>query len=332
VSTVRSVAALAVLGAALTFAAVGIVRGTLPAGPGSGTRFTVAIAPPVDEAAQTIATHVVRDRLEERGLGDVRVLPAADKLVVEVETTDRELVAMQAELLERTGKLEVHRIDPANAWLASIAARDGIRVENGIPIADDVREELPIAEADKIGCTGRVEDGKRMCAVRGDHVLARGLARVAVPDDRVLAYGRVGESASWRPYLLEHETLLDGSQIQRADVLAGGVAITVAHASKLAVGAPIAVVFDGVVHFTGAPDRIEGALVHLPTGTDAKAAFELVSVVEAGAVHPLHVVGQTPFTRATGFFPRAWPFLAIGGALLIVGALVWWSGRRRRAA
>ena len=44
----------------------------------------------------------------------------------------------------------------------------------------------------------------------------------------------------------------------------------------------------------------------------------------------LGVTAQTQFSRATGFLPRAWPFLAIGGALMIVAALLWWSGRPKR--
>jgi hypothetical protein len=295
VSAVRSIAALSIVGAALTFAALGVVRGAMHAGPGSGTRLTVAIGQPVDEAAQTIATHVVRDRLDEKG-SEVRIVPAGDKLVVEVGTTDRELVAIQAELIERVGKLEVHRFDATSLLFASITPTDGIRVESGIPVAEDRR------------------------------VLAEGLAHLTVTGDRVIAYGRVGEA--WRPYVLERPVLLDGTQVRRVDVLDEGVAITVAQPSAITVGVPIAVVFDGVVHFVGAADRIEGSLLHVPAS--AEAAVELVSIVEAGAVHPLRVVDRAEFSRATGFLPRAWPFLAIGGALLIVAALVWWSGRRAR--
>jgi hypothetical protein len=295
VSAVRSIAALSIAGAALTFAALGVVRGAMHAGPGSGTRLTVAIGQPVDDAAQSIATHVVRDRLDEKG-SEVRIVPAGDKLVVEVGTTDRELVTMDVEIIERVGKLEVHRVDAASSWFGSIRPADGIRVESGIPVADD------------------------------RHALEAGLAQVPAPADRVIAVGHVADA--WRPYVLERPVLLDGTQIRRVDVLDGGVAITVAPPSAITVGVPIAVVFDGVVHFVGAPDRIEGSLLHLPAS--AEAAVELVSLVEAGAVHPLRVVDRAEFSRATGFLPRAWPFLAIGGALLIVAALVWWSGRRAR--
>jgi hypothetical protein len=37
----------------------------------------------------------------------------------------------------------------------------------------------------------------------------------------------------------------------------------------------------------------------------------------------MHVVSRTPFIRATGFFPRAWPFLAGGAVLLLVAGIVW---------
>jgi hypothetical protein len=60
----------------------------------------------------------------------------------------------------------------------------------------------------------------------------------------------------------------------------------------------------------------------MPTGASIRDAIELVSVVEAGAIGPLRIQRQEPFSRATGFLPRAWPFLAIGAVLLIVAALL----------
>jgi hypothetical protein len=40
--------------------------------------------------------------------------------------------------------------------------------------------------------------------------------------------------------------------------------------------------------------------------------------------HPaMHVVSRTPFTRATGFLPRAWPFLVAGVVLLLVAGIAW---------
>ena len=296
---------------------------------------TVAIEAPVDEAAQTIATHVVRERLDEKG-AEVRVVPAGDKLVVEVGEQDREIVAMQVQIIERTGKLEVHRLDGASAWLAEVgkhAAPDGIRVEQGIPVADDRSQDLAVADADKIGCTGRVENGTRHCMVRGDRALGAYVdalvareAQLAIPPDRIVAYGRVADRV-WRPYLLERAVILDGAAIRQADVLSGGVEINVAKPDVLAafaVGTTVAITLDGTVKFVGAPDRIAATHVHLPTGNSVEAAVELVSVVEAGAARPMRVVQQDAFSRATGFLPRAWLFLAIGGVLLIVAALLWW--------
>jgi hypothetical protein len=48
----------------------------------------------------------------------------------------------------------------------------------------------------------------------------------------------------------------------------------------------------------------------------------LLERTKAG-VPAMRVVSRTAFTRATGFFPRAWPFLAAGLVLLVVAGIVW---------
>ena len=53
----------------------------------------------------------------------------------------------------------------------------------------------------------------------------------------------------------------------------------------------------------------------------------LRSLLVAGAAHAMHVLRREPFTRATGFVPRAWPFLAAGAVLLAAAAL---AGRKKR--
>src|SRR5690349_18062637 len=84
----------------------GVVRGLTSSGPSSGTRLIIAIAPPVDADVGKLAEHVVRDRLDE-GHGDLRVVPAGDRIVAEIADRDPQTVAADVALLERTGKLEV---------------------------------------------------------------------------------------------------------------------------------------------------------------------------------------------------------------------------------
>lgn len=129
---------------------------------------------------------------------------------------------------------------------------------------------------------------------------------------------------------LEPGVVLDGRSIRRAAVALGGVAIEVRDAAALAnlrAGQAVAFVLDGRAGFVGTPDRIVGVELHVPIADTAKAR-ELVTMIEAGAAHPAHVVHREAFARATGFWPRARTFLALALALLGVAALLWWRGAR----
>jgi len=127
------------------------------------------------------------------------------------------------------------------------------------------------------------------------------------------------------------EIVLAGRAITRAQVESGGVSLDVSDAARLArvtPGTAIKIVFAGKERFTGAIDRVAGSALHIPTtgASEDEAigkALDLVAMIEAGAVHPLHVVERTPFTRATGFLPRAWPFFIAGAVLLVVAGLMW---------
>src|SRR5450432_3338798 len=92
----------------------GVVRGLSSTGPAHGTRMVVAIAPPVNAEVVAMAEHVVASRLDEKGVEKTRVTAASDMLVVEVGTTDEQIVDDEIALLERTAKLEVHVVDGSN--------------------------------------------------------------------------------------------------------------------------------------------------------------------------------------------------------------------------
>lgn len=231
-STSRLVA-LPLAGVALTVIAFGVVRGLISTGPAHGKRLVVQIDPPVDDAARTMASHVAHARLGEQDL-PLHIVPAGDRLVVEIGSDDASLVQDLAQLLERTAKVEV----------------------------------------------------------------------------------RAGDA-----------TLFDGHAIRRAEVVGDGVALELDRPDRLAgVASGTSLAFAlGTVRMTATADRVAGTELHVRPATDATSA-QLVDLVEAGAVHPLHVRSQQAFTRATGFLPRAWPFFAIGGVLLVVVAIL---ARRR---
>jgi hypothetical protein len=95
-------------------------------------------------------------------------------------------------------------------------------------------------------------------------------------------------------------------------------------------------VLDGTVKaLAPLPAETQAPTLHLRTTavsgkleeTAIRDAIDLRAVLEAGAAHQLSVIASTPFTRATEFLPRAWPFLALALASLAGAWLVW----RRRA-
>ena len=342
-------AAIPLLGVGLTLGAFGVIRGVMNPGPAAGQRIVLAIAPPVSEDARAMAVDVVKDRVEEKGT-ETRVVPAGDRIVVELGTTDAASAGEITALLQRTAKVELHVVMPDDSWPAADyvnsdvhAAAIGIHVVNGALAADDHENEMTIAEADAIGCHGREEDGKRHCLVRGDHVLAAYLAAIpalAVPHGRTVAFGRVNEQR-WRTYVLDDTVLVTGNEITHVELGDQGVLVEltaeaarrVAAQASTRAGQPIAVVLDGKVKAVAPlPVAAPEPVLHLQTSgateeDKIRNAFELKSVLEAGAVHPLSVASSTPFTRTVGFFPRAWLFLALALVSLVAGALVW----RRRA-
>jgi hypothetical protein len=347
--------AIPLLGVGLTLGAFGVIRGAMNPGPAAGVRVVLAIAPPVDDDARDMAVHIAKARVEEKG-AETRVVAAGDQLVVELGETDPMIVSESTALLTRTATVELHIVMPNDSWPAAdyVATDDhakqlGIHVADGALLAEDRESDLSIAEADAIGCHGREEDGKRHCIVRGDSILSSYLAAIpalAVPHGRILAYGRAEaiRAGAWRTYLLDDVVLAAGPEIRRVELGDGGVIIdltteaarrVVATASTRP-GAPIATVLDGKVKMLSPlPGDTREPTLHLRTTAVAgkldevaiRDAIELQSVLEAGAAHKLNVIASVPFTRATGFFPRSWPFLALALVSLLAAWFVW----RRRA-
>ena len=307
----RILIALIVAALGIGAAIFGVVRGLSATGPGRGVRLQIAIAPPLDPSVVELATRVVKERCDEKGI-DLRVVSGGDRVVAELGEDDPEIVGHLVELIERRAVLEVHQVDPAITWFAQVASAplpSGILVEAGIVTAAD---DIPRHE-------------------RGDHVLAAALP--TPPPLSVLAYGRTA-SRRWRPYVLTPATTLAGSGITTAEVASGGVAIGLRAPVSVMPDAQVqlAFVLDGIVTAVATVDHAAATDLHVrttgATEDDAiRAAIELVTVVQAGAVPALHVTEQTPFTRATGFFPRAWPFFAIGGVMVLAALFV---ARRRR--
>jgi len=348
-------AAIPLLGVGLTLGAFGVIRGAMNPGPGSGVRLVLGITPPVDEDAREMALDIAKQRVEEKG-ADTRVVPAGDQIVVELGTDDAEIVRDVTAILTRTGNVELHVVMPNDAWPAAdyIATDDrakqlGIHAALGALVAEDREADLTIAEADAIGCQGRRDGDKRHCIVRGDRVIAQYLAAIpalAVPHGQILAYGHADEIRphAWRTYLLDDVVLVAGPEIRHVELGDNGVIVDLtADAARRVIatagarpGAPIATVLDGTVKFVEPlPADTAAPTLHLRTTERAgkleedaiRDAIDLEAVLETGAAHELNVISSTHFTRAVGFVPRAWPFLALALVSLVAGWFVW----KRRA-
>lgn len=235
----RILIALIVAAVGIGAAIFGVVRGMSATGPGRGVRLQIAIAPPLDPQVVALATRVVTERCDEKGVVDLRVVSGGDRVVAEVGEDDPEIVDHLVAVIERRAALEL-RVDTT--------------------------------------------------------------------------------------------TVATGAALAGAEVSAGGVKIDLRAPIAVPPGAQLAFVLDGKVRTVAPVDHVAPTDLHVLTkgATEdeaIKAAIELVTLVEAGAVPALHVTERTPFTRATGFFPRAWPFFAVCAVMLIAAALI---ARRRR--
>ncbi len=76
---------------------------------------------------------------------------------------------------------------------------------------------------------------------------------------------------------------------------------------------------DGKIKLAATPDRVDGPTMHVPMAS-LRQSDDLRALLVAGAAPAMHVESRVAFTRATGFWGRAWIFLAIGALLLAVAA------------
>ncbi len=130
--TARRLASLPVIATALGLAAFGVIRGVSSPHPASGTRMSVAIEGPVDDVTRQLVTRIVEERIDDT-LG-TRIIPAGDRLVVEVGTTDPELASQIAALLERRGTVELRTLEPAQLVVAGSAIRGADTDATGVAI------------------------------------------------------------------------------------------------------------------------------------------------------------------------------------------------------
>lgn len=170
----------------------------------------------------------------------------------------------------------------------------------------------------------------------GDVALAQQALRDRLgPEARVLATGDglVAETAEDATALIERvahvelrdaehpDVSLDGHALTRITADDQGVTIEAAAPLPFHVHSEVTFALDGKIHLAATPDHVDGATMHVPMAS-MRQSDDLRAMLVAGAAPPLHVASKQPFTRPTGFFPRAWPFLAIGAVLLAVGAVL----------
>ncbi len=131
-TSTRRIFALPIIGTALALIAFAIAIGAKDAGPGTGTRLTVMIESTSPEARE-IAGRVIKERIDWDGVGG-RMIPAGDRVIVELGTQDSAVIATVVELLERPAKPGVNMpAVPETAAAADAAAAPPLRVTRREP-------------------------------------------------------------------------------------------------------------------------------------------------------------------------------------------------------
>ena len=303
------------------------------AGPPAVARFTYEVDGDAAAAQQTAAVMTRRFGL----LGTAGVTARADGglVIVEVPELSPENLERVRQVAARRGHLTFHAVDNDAGAMQAIAAqagRDegaaqaGIRVEHDAwqdeagnrasdvyLVAADREEQLPIAEAKKLGCW-RGEDPAR-CKVTGRQVIERYLAGLAAGDpslavaaERMIRFERlIGDEPSlpprWRTYHLERADALEGSSIARARPGGGASDAEVvieldpagvralAQLTRAQVGRKIAIVLDDRV--MAAPvvmAPIASGRLSLPLGAERRADADELAIVLSGGALPTAVL------------------------------------------
>ena len=122
-------------------------------------------------------------------------------------------------------------------------------------------------------------------------------------------------------------SVVDGRTLQRIDADGHGVTIYASAALPFHVHSEVTFAEGGVIKLAATPDQVDGATMHVPMASLAQAQ-DLRAMLLAGASPGMHVASREPFSRAVGFWPRAWLFLAIAGACELIAAALLFVKRR----
>ncbi len=126
--------------------------------------------------------------------------------------------------------------------------------------------------------------------------------------------------------------IADDAHVRGAEIDPSGVWIQVERASVASIGQLVVVVLDGEPRHRYAADRATDRAVHLAVGRSSddaalRASMDVVRAIEAGAAPRMRVRDPHRFSRAIGFWPRAWPFLVSASVLLGIAAVLATWGR-----
>lgn len=124
-------------------------------------------------------------------------------------------------------------------------------------------------------------------------------------------------------------TIVDARTLSRIDADDHGVTVYAAAALPFHVHSEVTFVLDGAIKLAATPDQVDGATMHVPMASLAQAE-DLRAMLLAGAAPGMHVASREPFSRAVGFWPRAWLFLAIAGACELIAAALLFLKRQNQ--
>lgn len=256
---------------------------------------------PQCEAPPDRFVDVMRERLEEPGIG-IDVSTRGAQLIVELPATaDDALVADMQKLVERTAKLEVELVDAGSVYMQHVveqAANDTRALGAGIA-GETEHWQPPIG----VGRTDyHLRGPERTTVATYIAELAAADPRFAVPDDRALGAQRTPDG--WRSYLLVRGDVLTGAGIAdvrgsysaRYDVPLVEVGLTpegertFGDISQRVVGGKIAFVLDGdiksvqLVASQVADHQVTFAMVSRDKLQAERERDDLVAVLRVGAL------------------------------------------------
>lgn len=283
---------------------------------GAGVRLVYGLEGAPSAGAAELALKVVRERLDGAGLASpaVSVRIDGEAIAVDISAAAAGELSRIRELLEGRPRLELQLVEHDSAFMRALYAHV---YEDDRAAALGIGVDIDLWTHDSDGL--RFRDYYLVAAER--EVLERYLAelaaadpRFAVDDEHEIGYEQrgAGGQPSWRTYYLSSRVELDGSAVDRAQVVTspytGAPEVLVeldaegtarfAALTEASIGKKLAILFGDRVHMAPVVmARIDGGSLSIAMGpadpeTAQGDARQMVDALRAGAAPPLRLLAQ----------------------------------------